>query len=231
MSEPILLELAEANNAIVSQALALYRSSFPAAEREPVENILDSISQRGRAAPSDGYVAHFFTAVQDGRVLGLAFYGYYRASRLGILYYLAVQPDLRGQGTGAWLFQRILAQLPQDAAGCGGLPPRGLAWEVERPVDAVTSAEHDLRQRRIRFYQRHGALLLESMDIQAPPLAEDLPPVMYHVMFLPSPGFDEQLSSQSFLIELLDTLLLHGYAVERDSVYYRNALKLVKGNG
>lgn len=230
MSEPKLLELNEADSAIVNQALALYRSAFPPAERDPEESILASIRQRRGVAASGGYLAHFYAAVQDSQVLGLAFYGYYRDTSLGILYYLAVQPELRGQGMGAWLFKRILAQLPQDALNCAGLPPRGLAWEVERPVDAASPAERDMRQRRIHFYQRHGGLLLDQVDFQAPPLAPDQPPVMYHVMFLPSPGFVEHMSSRRFLIDILDTILLHGYGIGRDSVYYLNAVNAMRDN-
>jgi len=221
LPDPELLELTEADTNITRQALALYESAFPPAERVPVESIIASIRQRGRA---DGCVPHFFTAVKDARALGLSFYGYFRDVRLGFLYYLAVQPELRGQGLGAWLFHQTLAQLPQDAKSTGGEPPRGLVWEVERPVDADTPAERDLRQRRINFYRRNGALLLDRSDFLAPPLAEHLPPVMYHIMFLPSPTFNEDLAARPFLTDVLDTILLHGYGIERDSLYYRRAV-------
>jgi hypothetical protein len=47
---------------------------------------------------------------------------------------------------------------------------------------------------------------------------------MYHVMFLPSPGFVEDLASRTFLTDVLDTILLNGYGIERDSPYYRRAV-------
>jgi GNAT superfamily N-acetyltransferase len=229
LPEPHLLELTDTRSDIARQALALYESAFPPAERVPVEGIIDSIRQRGSASGTDGCIPHFFTVVQDSRALGLAFYGYFRHTRLGFLYYLAVQPDLRGRGLGAWLLRKALEMLPQDAAATGGEPPRGLVWEVERPVDASTPADRDMRQRRINFYERSGALLMKGLDFLAPPLGENLPAVMYHVMFLPAPGFAEDLSARPFLTDILDTILLNGYGVDKEDEYYRNALKRLMG--
>jgi GNAT superfamily N-acetyltransferase len=229
LDEPNLLELTDTTTEIARQSLALYESAFPPAERVPVESIINSIRQRGRASGKEGYVPHFFTAVQDSRAVGLAFYGYFSHTRLGFLYYLAVQPDLRGQGLGAWLLGKTIEMLPQDAAATGGEPSRGLVWEVERPVDASTPDERELRQRRINFYARSGALLLEGLDFLAPPLGENLPPVMYHVMFIPSPGFAEDLSARPFLTDILDTILLNGYGVDKEDEYYRAAMKGLMG--
>jgi GNAT superfamily N-acetyltransferase len=230
MNHPDLLELTDPDSVIARQALKLYESAFPPAERTPLDGIKASIRQRGQVDPAGGYIPHFFAAVREDRALGISFYGYYREMRLGFLYYLAVDPEQRGQGLGGWLLQMTLANLRSDATRSNGLPPRGLIWEVERPVDAETSAEREFRQRRINFYQRNGALLLDRIDFLAPPLGSGLPPVMYHVMFMPSPGFNEDLSSRPFLTDTLDTILLHGYGVERDSEFYIDAIKKVMGN-
>jgi hypothetical protein len=41
---------------------------------------------------------------------------------------------------------------------------RLLVFEVEKPEDAHSEAEHLIRQRRIGFYQRNGAFLLNGIS-------------------------------------------------------------------
>jgi hypothetical protein len=173
---------------------------------------------------------HFWVAIRDEQVLGLSSWSYFCKPRLGFLYYLAVDPATRGQGLGAWLLQKTLEHLPADAAACAGAPPRGLIWEVERPADADAPEEQDLRQRRINFYKRSGSLLLPQLDFLAPPLAPGLPEVPYHVMFLPSPSFDGDTASRGFHRDILETILLEGYGIDKQDQYYRNALKAVIGD-
>jgi GNAT superfamily N-acetyltransferase len=230
-TEPHLLELSQTESEIINQALALYVASFPPAERAPAEGIAASIQRVKEVDVRTGYVPHHFAALQDGQVTGISFYGYFCQERLGFLYYLAVNPALRGQGLGGWLFRRTAAQLSEDASACRNEPPRGLVWEVERPADAEMPDERSLRQRRIQFYERQGALLLQGLDFLAPPLGDGLPPVMYHIMFLPSPGFDGDPSTRSFRIDVLDVILLHGYGLERESHYYQDPVRKVMHNG
>jgi GNAT superfamily N-acetyltransferase len=227
LNEPDLIELTEIHSEIAHQAFDLYAASFPPAERVPVEAIKDSILRREQNDQPSDITSHFLIAVREAKVLGLASYAYYGSTRLGFLFYLAVDPVLRGQGWGAWLLQKINARLSQDASAVAGPPPRGLMWEVERPLDAETPAEQEIRQRRIHFYQRNGAVLLDQIDFLAPPLAPGLPSVMYHVMFLPGQGLDEDLSFPPLLKDILDTILRHGYGIERESEYYVKALKLL----
>jgi GNAT superfamily N-acetyltransferase len=231
MIEPQLMELTETGSDIACQAFALYEASFPPAERVPVEAMQRSIERWTHARPENGSMPHFWIAIRDEQVLGLSSWSYFCKPRLGFLYYLAVDPAIRGQGLGAWLLQNTLEHLPADAAVCGGAPPRGLIWEVERPADAPTPAERDLRQRRIHFYHRSGGLLLPQLDFLAPPLAPGLPEVPYHVMFLPCAGFDGDTASRSFHVDILETILLEGYGIERGSEYYLKAVKSILNNG
>jgi GNAT superfamily N-acetyltransferase len=225
MTEPQLIELTETDSDIARQAFALYEASFPPAERVPVEAMQRSIERWNHTRPENGSMPHFWIAIRDEQVLGLSSWCYFCKSRLGFLYYLAVDPATRGQGLGAWLLQKTLEHLPADATACAGAPPRGLIWEVERPADAAAPAERDLRQRRINFYQRSGSLLLPQLDFLAPPLAPGLQEVPYHVMFLPSASFDGDTASRAFLIDILETILLEGYGIESRIQYYRKAVK------
>jgi GNAT superfamily N-acetyltransferase len=231
MTAPQLIELTETDSDMARQAFALYEASFPPAERVPVEAMKRSIEHWAHVRPENGSMSHFKIAIRDEQVLGLSSWSYFPKPRLGFLYYLAVDPAIRGQGLGDWLLQKTLEHLPSDASICGGAPPRGLIWEVERPAEAAAPAERDLRQSRIDFYQRSGSRLLPQLDFLAPPLAPGLPEVPYHVMFLPSSGFQGDTASRSFHIDILETILLEGYGIERDSTYYLNAVKSIARNG
>jgi GNAT superfamily N-acetyltransferase len=231
MTEPQLIELTETGSDIARQAFALYEASFPPAERVPVEAMQRTVERWAHARPENGSMPHFWIAIRDEQVLGLSSWSYFCKPRLGFLYYLAVDPATRGQGLGAWLLQKTLEHLQADASACDGAPPRGLIWEVERPADAAVPAERDLRQRRIHFYQRSGSLLLPQLDFLAPPLAPGLAEVPYHVMFLPSASFDGDTASRGFHIDILDTILLEGYGIERGSAYYLKAVKSILNNG
>jgi GNAT superfamily N-acetyltransferase len=73
--------------------------------------------------------------------------------------YLATRSDLRGQGVGAVLYQQVVEEL------CLRRGSEILLFEVEKPeVMAAESPEAaQLAQRRIDWYQRQGARLLEGI--------------------------------------------------------------------
>ncbi len=144
---------------------SLYDVAFPAEEREPRQVIVDAV----RAGP--GVVAR---AHQAGRTVALA-----SAHRLVdpaalFLVYLAVAPELRGQGVGARLFE----------FACGNSPQ--VVWEVDLPERAPSDVERARRLRRIGFFRRVGGATVPRPYVQ-PPLGADLPPVPMLLMARPLP--------------------------------------------
>ncbi len=189
----------------------------------PLVRLKEAIVRQAEGRGPAGELAHHRVAVQAGRVAGLSFYGYYGPARLGYLGYLATRPEIRGQGLGAWLLGETLRSLPADARRLGGPRPLGLCWEVERPEDADTPAARLLRERRIDFYRRQGAVLLDDVQFRAPPMGAGLPSLAFHLMFMPLPG--ERMGLEPALKRaIVDAILLHGYDLERDSPYYLAAL-------
>jgi GNAT superfamily N-acetyltransferase len=75
-----------------------------------------------------------------------------------MLWYLAVSERLRGHGAGSNLYLEILNRVRNEFPSAAGL-----VFEVERPDQAQTAELGALAERRIRFYQRNGALLLEGV--------------------------------------------------------------------
>ena len=222
-----LVEVTDPEAPFSKQAISLYQVSFPKEEQTPVEQLINGIRLRAQGNLPLDHRTHFWASVQEERVTGISIYSYVKNARLGFLYYLATQPELRGKGLGGWLFKKTAELCQEDALSLGGKSALGLVWEVERPDHGKNYEEQTLRQRRIIFYQRNGAILLEDIDLVAPPLSEGLPPVSYYLMFLPTPG-SSPVIDQGLKMSILDVILIHGYGLEPDSVYYQKAMKSFK---
>jgi GNAT superfamily N-acetyltransferase len=213
-----LIEITDPDSDLARQAFEIYETSFPIEERDPVERIADAMRRIQKKN-----IAHFLAAVDAGRVIGLVMYSYYKKERLGFLFYMATDLDLRGRGLGSWMFKQTIRRLEEDAHFLVGEPPLGMFWEVERPLDAADEAERILRERRIRFYQRNGAVLMDWIDFTAPPLGEDLPPVPYYLMFRSSDNREIRINRE-LARAVIDSTLLYGYGVTPESEYYQQAI-------
>jgi GNAT superfamily N-acetyltransferase len=156
----------------------LYASSFPGAEREPMEVILRSIEQ------GPGFALR---ALADGRVVGLATGHVLNEPAATFLVYLAVDPAWRSRHLGRALF---------DAADrCGGRRlveqgrvTRGIAWEIDDPAADVDPGERHVRQGRLRFFEKLGGRILDTAYVQPPVDGHTLVPM--RLMFRPAAGQD-----------------------------------------
>lgn len=153
---------------LVSQIWAIAEDSFPPEEREPCRVFLKSIED-GRSAL---YIAH-----QEEKVVGFT-----KLTRLGqspiyLLEYLAVARQFRNSGIGSQIIAFIRKELQ-------GQPDAGMLLEVESPQSAQGS-DRQLRERRIRFYQRLGAARILDYDAYRMPSAIDESSLWMHLMWLP----------------------------------------------
>lgn len=212
------IELTDLHNALAAEALNLYQTAFPEAEREPLDELEETV-----AAPTGaGYRHHFQAVIEDGRVTGIAIFTSFEAQRMGFLRFLAVDEHLRGHGLGAALLHQVVTQVYADGVLLSGQPYLGLCLEVERPETAVTPDELSIRQRRIGFYRRNGGSVMEHIDLVAPPNAPHLPPMPYHLMFLPTPACP--IVTPQHEIAMAETILVQGYGVSGDDVYFQHAV-------
>jgi len=225
--EPTIVELTDPDSDLVEQALALYEAAFPVEERAPLVYLYEDMRWRAQGNRQPDHVRHFLAAVESGRLVGICMYSYYRDYRLAFLGYLATLPELRGNGLGAWLLKRTVGLLSADAELLGGLPPLGMCWEVERPLNTIDPFERNLRERRIQFYQRNGAILLKDIQLTAPPLGEGLPPVAYHLMFLPV-NAEEVIVDQALELAAIQAAILGAYGLDQESEYYRQAVASIR---
>jgi GNAT superfamily N-acetyltransferase len=136
----------------------LYTNSFAGAEREPQEIILRSIEQ------GPGFALR---ARADGRTIGLATGHVLEEPAATFLVYLAVDRLWRSRHFGRALFDAA------DRFGASRLIERdrvtsGIAWEIDDPAADVSPTERNVRQGRLRFFERLGGRMLETPYVQPP---------------------------------------------------------------
>src|SRR5690606_36980481 len=122
--------------------------------------------------------SHLWAAVdEDGTLVGMARYDVDREAEAVCLWYLAVRPGERGRGLGARIYGEVVHRA-RDAR------LRALVFEVELPEEAQSPEERDFALRRIGFYRRQGARLLEGIHYTQS-VGDHQPEIPMHVMVHP----------------------------------------------
>jgi ribosomal protein S18 acetylase RimI-like enzyme len=132
---------------ILADWLALYETSFPEEERMSRSYLETTLS----ADPNN--VSMLAMRADDGSLLGISYTEYPPAKQIAYLYYIATDPKVRGNGLGRTLYEAVMGEA--RARGC-----RFLFFEVEIPQ----SGDDGLPARRIDWYRRNGASLLDGID-------------------------------------------------------------------
>lgn len=135
-------------------AKSLYENAFPIGERKPISFLDDVVVRQDYA----------LIAVSDEN--DFAGFAILYRSRLGfgLLEYMAVRDELRGQGLGASLFKSTeeFCRIP-------------IMLEVEAPPD---SGGDSIEARRIQFYRRLGCETVSKLSYRMPQVSSTLPPPM-----------------------------------------------------
>lgn len=138
----------------------IYEDSFPLSERDSKEKILkaveNNLAMAGCYQLQDLTVAIVVFYCLDAPDLSFIFLNYIAIGRAG-----------RNQGLGARLFQSLISQIKIINAA-KTRPYQAIIWEVEDPDDVNTDAELQLRQRRLKFYERLGGKYFKYLFMQPP---------------------------------------------------------------
>lgn len=130
----------------------VYEAGFPVALRAPFEALLDVERGERSLALTTG----------AGPVLGLALVRNLPGTAWTFLRYFVIAAERRGTGLGGVLWRMLTEDLVQRHS-------TWLLFDVEDPDDRAASAgERAERERRVRFYQRLGASLLDVSGYQPP---------------------------------------------------------------
>lgn len=168
-------ELSRLDDPLLLPWLDLYETSFPPNEKVLVS---DHLRVLHRKAQGEGQGETLLAAVDPAGTLGaMARYEVCRDPDVAWLWYLAVRPELRNRGLGAWIYRHLLGEIA--AAGL-----EAALFEVEIPTLAHSEEERRFAERRIHFYRRLGAFLVEGIDYEQS-VGSHCPPTPMHLMVHP----------------------------------------------
>ncbi len=153
-----------------SNFIRIYEESFPRSERDDTQAVLASIEAGSRFC----MVAH-----RNHELIGLAVLLRLVELDIKFLEYFAVDSRLRSLGVGAEFLGHLGTALRSAQS-----PASGIVFEVDQP-DSADGEERRLRQRRIEFYKRNGAVLVECAPTYRAPNLEQEGTVPSSLMWLP----------------------------------------------
>ncbi len=180
---------------------------------------------------------HVWVIEQNGRYIGLRVLSYIHTRNLGHDAFVGLLEPYRGRGIGGWLVRQTMAQLRRDAMRFGQPEPLGYCAEVELPREAQDEAERRERERAMAFHLKHGGIPL-PVDYYEPPMINGVSYIrpeqltglqsepMQLVFYPMQPG---RSLGQADLVEVVETLYLDVYRLERDSWQFRQAVSSILG--
>ncbi len=160
--------------ATIARINVIYEDAFPPAEREPIECLTHLEVETKRL---------LFVVRDENDILGFASVRCFNDRSLLFLDYFAIAREARNTGIGGEVLGLIAAALRRFRAA------KALIWEVESPADASGEAQR-LRERRIAFYLRNGARLVEDHGVyRMPDVFQRTKSIPMRLMWLPlQPG-------------------------------------------
>ena len=176
------LEITSLEDGLLLPWLDLYETAFPPNEKVLVSHFLALLKAKAEGQGED----EFMLAAVDssGALLGLACYQHMPEARLAVLWYLAVRLQARNRGLGGKFYDHIASLV--NRTGC-----QALLLEVEIPELCETVELAELAARRINFYRRHGALVLQGVDYLQY-VGWHQPPTPMYIMVHPFQPLDAQ---------------------------------------
>ena len=175
MKEPLrFVEITDINDDLLLPWLDLYEISFPPEEKVFVSYFLALLKDKAKGLRADSYMT---AAVDgDGALVGLMRFDA-NIEQTAYLWYLAVHPDMQGQGVGSFCHDEVLQRSREAGA-------RAAVMEVEIPEE-ISDPQHRKRaEMRIEFYKRHGALLLRGIRY-IHSVGPHQPEIPLHIMICP----------------------------------------------
>jgi ribosomal protein S18 acetylase RimI-like enzyme len=181
------------------QVRAIYLDSFPSYERVDFASLLHSFALGKR---------WLFTAQDDEQVIGFAVIVPYVARAVHLFEYLAVARAARGHSIGGQLLEFVRDTLRAM------YPARGMVLEVE---DDTEGDEHTraMRQRRIAFYTRHGARVIEEVPHYRVPMTDRTGTLSFKLLWLPLVA-DADIPRGAELCECIAGILTQSYGLTTD---------------
>jgi GNAT superfamily N-acetyltransferase len=152
------------------QSLDIYKTSFPSNQTRPAKKVVKMLK--------DDRDYHLFIAANKSAVVGISLLYAFKSLHIGLLDYLAVDPNYQRRGIGKKLFrftvQKLRSQMPVVI---------GLILEIQKERVHDSHGRHIIKD-RIRFYRQLGARVLDGVNYLLPSQTHGKPEEMY-LMIVP----------------------------------------------
>lgn len=215
-------------------AVRLFRDLFPsyAAYIPFIEACAEARSPRFPAMHN-----HLWLVERSSTPIGVRLFCYLHRRDLGYGVFIGVQTPYRSAGLGSWLVQQTKLQLALDAQAYDRPEPLGYFVEVDRAEDANSEMERLIRQRRLNFQLRNGAVLLpvDYLEPPLPPAADTTgrspapAPRPMHLVFHPTGGHRSLTRSQ--LLDLLNGIYSDVYQLPATAPLVRQVMNSASERG
>lgn len=181
---------------------AIYLDSFPSYERAEFAFLTRSIAAGER---------WLYAATRGDTLLGFAIIVPHVARGIHLLEYFAVARAARNQGIGGHLLTEVGDAIRNTQYTIG------LLLEIE-PDDEGNADERALRARRLAFYQRNGAHMIEEARAYRVPLADRAGTMRMKLLWLPLAA-NVAMPSGDVLRACIRGILEKSYGVRAEQVY------------
>ena len=150
-----LVELTTPQDDLLLPWLDLYETAFAPCEKVLVSEHLKILREKAGGKAGN----HHLLAVQDSRgaFAGMLRYQLLPEAGAAFLWYLAIEPRLRGTGLGSKVYRELLQRVDDGVI-------KALVFEVEIPELQDHEDGRQAARRRIEFYRRQGARLMRGID-------------------------------------------------------------------
>jgi GNAT superfamily N-acetyltransferase len=165
------------------RAMVIYRSSFPENERLPEEKLAEKITNQE---------FQLLVSYEESKVSFMAILCPLKETNFILLGYVAVAENLRGKGIGEDFLKYLGKELKQKE--------KFLLLEVENPA---LGDNREIKQRRINFYQRLEAKILENIRFLLPNLWNKTPPEMLLMIY---PFYDQNYIKGELIKDLINRI-------------------------
>jgi ribosomal protein S18 acetylase RimI-like enzyme len=178
----------------------IYESSFPPEERADFDGVADAVRAGARRL--------FVARDGDGAVAGFGVTRSMEPAGAHLLEYLAVAEGRRDGGLGGNLLDGVVGALRELGEAAV------LLIEVE-PADDGPDEQRPLRARRLGFYERHGARVVECAPGYRAPRFDGPGELRYVLMWVPLADGVEPPRGEG-LRAMVAALLVDGYGLDPD---------------
>lgn len=187
------------------QVMAIYKSSFPANERQPESTVKQRVDK--------GDSILYALVNEEKEVVAFAMFWDFRNSEFVLLDYFAVKKKFRNKGYGSYLLKNVFKLFIKKQ--------KTVVAEIEHPKFGRNRKD---RMKRLDFYLRNGCYILENVRYILPALDGKHKTEM---LLLVSADDENQKFSRKSIKELLTRLYTEVYRKDRKNADLTMLLKLI----